>query len=411
MRDMDFKDYRRAARSTMTTERATNVTSLLRPRFIFGLCRQRPPLAWQLWVAGRNGRLVWRSPDAFCLLDPPVPTPPKTGRLATWTADNWPITIMTGATAALMACGAAVAFLVPRSELSVLTAVTMVIGALVGFVGAWIVQLARSAVELARSFGERRHLVQIIADHWSVRLLHAADPKDVPALIELATAVTGGAVLLAELRRVTTNSAATALCDQPKVHSVGLEVPAVVAIGANARLTKPGSRRVSMARGLPLLALTVLIGLVFTADLIADSERLACTPNCTDRPADLANALYWLVSHMLPFEPDGIEAKTWPSRLLGICWTLFGLLVVGTGVNLLFQNAVSRNKSAGVDIVARFNSDREAAEQPGSAAAEQVPRDQARSLPPAVWFATGVAAGLLVRRGSAGRRVSDRDLR
>lgn len=431
---LDFRQLRQAADSARAAELSGEVMPLVRPRLIAGLVRQRPRLATQLRIGGRDGRLVWCSPDAYCLLDPPPMTPARSGRLWTILDQYWSLAVALCVAGGLFAAVLVIvltASLVsepPYPDAVTLSAIALVAVGLALYLIFMVAHLSLGVLETAKSFGDGRHLERIVSDHWSVRLLHATDPDLLDDLIANTRARIGGKVLLVELRRVTTRDARAALANRPDAHPVGEEGqhPTVLAVGADARLTRP-RRRYRPARVLLLFLATVVAALSVTSWLIAGVERAACAPDCADRPARWVDALYWLVSRMLSFDADGITAATWEARLLGLAWTLFGLVILGAGVGLLLQEGLSRNRSAGAEIVDRFNSERRseeerAGQQAGQRASRDVGtgpdgttrRDQAggsgpeyRQVPVA-WFFAGLAVGLLIRRGSRRARVGRR---
>jgi hypothetical protein len=174
--------------------------------------------------------------------------------------------------------------------------------------GVWllfmVVQLVRSVVDFVRSFGDRRHLDRVLAHHWTVRLLHAVDPDQIGELVDMARRATGGAVLLVECRRISTAGADEKLHELPIAHVLpDVSASRALVLGPRARLTDPRTRRVSMVPGFVLLAMAVVAGVVVSAIIIADAERAACTSTCVDRPSTLPNAVYWLISRLLPFDP------------------------------------------------------------------------------------------------------------
>jgi hypothetical protein len=68
---ISFQVAREAATAVRRAERCRDVADVVRPRGIFGVLRSRAPVAIILYVAARDGRLVWRSPEAFAVLESP----------------------------------------------------------------------------------------------------------------------------------------------------------------------------------------------------------------------------------------------------------------------------------------------------------------------------------------------------
>ncbi len=257
-----------------------------------------------------------------------------------------------------------------------------------------------------RSLGERRHLDRIVGDHWHARLLHVDDPAALAGLIDEARRITGGAVLLLDPRRVTTEQARAAVADLPDARR--LPGTTVRVIGVRPRLTEPGTRRVSMVPGFLLLSAAVALGLAVSALLVAGAESTACAQACTDRPADWLSALYWLLSHLLPFEPDGLEAQTWSARWIGVPWSVFNILVLVTGIGLFVQRTVDASRSAGVDLAAQFNTERRAEEEAVVPAVAPAVGPAVASRPSATtvggMFAAGVAVGAAAAAAALRRR-------
>ncbi|MFY1635336.1 hypothetical protein ACN27F_19015 [Solwaraspora sp. WMMB335] len=404
---------RAAARAIGRADRSRAVRLLLRPRFISGVCRRRPPLAWQIWAADRGGRLIWRSPDAFCLLRPPAgPISNRPGRLAGWIVEYWPAGVAATASAASLTAAAVVSTALRHVSWSVTAVLALILAALLVYMLFMVVYMTREAVAFVRGFGHRRHIDRVLDQHWSVELLHVADWRQTGPLMAAAERVASGDAVLVDLRRISTAAAQQALADHPYAHRAGPGEPAVVVFGEHARLADPRTRRISMVPGLLLLVFVATLGLFWSADAIVETERALCPDGCADRPNTLPNALYWLTSHLLPFSPDGIEAKSWQTRILGICWSLFSLLVLVTGINLMFQRAVSSNETAGVDLVASFNTDRDAVDRAmgdramgdraigGLCREDRGVEDRTAArpgkLPSSAWFAAGLAAGAAI---------------
>lgn len=57
-----------AARPIRESEFGREAVDLVRPRGPLGVIRSRGPLSLLLYVAAREGRLVWRNPDSLALI-------------------------------------------------------------------------------------------------------------------------------------------------------------------------------------------------------------------------------------------------------------------------------------------------------------------------------------------------------
>jgi hypothetical protein len=69
--EISFDDCVAAARAVRKAEYGRHAYDTARPRGVSGLIRSRGPLFLLLYVASREGRLVWRDQAAFALLAPP----------------------------------------------------------------------------------------------------------------------------------------------------------------------------------------------------------------------------------------------------------------------------------------------------------------------------------------------------
>lgn len=67
-----YRECRAAARSVRLAEFGRTARRAARPVSVLGVVRGRGPIPVLLYVAGREGRLVWRSADEFAVLEPPI---------------------------------------------------------------------------------------------------------------------------------------------------------------------------------------------------------------------------------------------------------------------------------------------------------------------------------------------------
>lgn len=68
-------DIAAAIDSVHGQDRWREARAVLRPRRVFGFVRSGLPLRRRLALAAAQGRLVWQTPGAFVVLEPPVPLP------------------------------------------------------------------------------------------------------------------------------------------------------------------------------------------------------------------------------------------------------------------------------------------------------------------------------------------------
>ena len=73
MPELTWADCRATAQSVREAEHGREAVDLIRPRGPLGVLRGRGPLPLLLYVAARDGRLIWRGPDSVALLQPPGP--------------------------------------------------------------------------------------------------------------------------------------------------------------------------------------------------------------------------------------------------------------------------------------------------------------------------------------------------
>src|SRR5438046_611094 len=64
---------RRAAAAARRADHGAQAYRVARPRGQFGMFRDRGPLPVLLYVAAREGRLVWQDENSFAVLEPPLP--------------------------------------------------------------------------------------------------------------------------------------------------------------------------------------------------------------------------------------------------------------------------------------------------------------------------------------------------
>lgn len=68
-----FSECRAAAKTVRAAEFGGTATQVARPRGVLGIVRDRGPLTVMLYVAAREGRLVWQNANGFAVLEPPTP--------------------------------------------------------------------------------------------------------------------------------------------------------------------------------------------------------------------------------------------------------------------------------------------------------------------------------------------------
>jgi hypothetical protein len=313
------------------------------------LARKRAPLVLLIYLAGREARLRWTSPDEFAILQMPAPGRPS-ARRQTWpvrvlrVADSgweligffslpllaslfsiWAILAMVRngpPTIALMSAGTTVALLA-----------VAVLGMLLGILrSAFRDSVPASMAE----YSARLAAGSAAQDHWSVVIFHATTADRCAVLLgELMADNRLRGRLLCFEDGVTSIVAVHALRSSPAARQ-RFSAPPVLLLAQDSawRLTLrpvhpgivPFGRRVAV--GL-LIGLTVAV-LACLARVVADLEAGSCAPTaCADRPTTYGSAVYWLMNRLFGGDPEGIGAATIAGRVIGVCTTMLGIIVGG----------------------------------------------------------------------------------
>lgn len=306
------------------------VSSVVRP-YGAAIHRSRPPLTLRLYAAARDGRLVWRTPGEFALLEPPIVrmrdwVGSKAGR--TWLArlDRWWGGLVFGVPPfALMMLALPVAF-VPA--VGVIAASLLLLLATVYVV----VQMAGGALRLPFA-GRSSQGDEARGFHWTVTLCHATDPAHVDRLLraaldrskELAAAhiqpdiADGTHVVICLEQGITTTAARTEAVTSPSVLRAGPDGSGVLVVrdSDDFRPPDPDAQR-------PINVVPVLLGLApltvaANAVVVADIEQAACraAQDCAGRPATWLDAASWLLSQMA-FQDHELVAATSRAQILGL---------------------------------------------------------------------------------------------
>lgn len=338
--------------------------------------RGRGPTAVALYVAGREGRLVWRSPELFALLEqergrPRAPLLAGGVRLGLARVIDryWGVLVMAAPPGLALAAAAVAAGVSRLSEPTL--AGDVVVAALVLTLAAvvWTVGLMAASVVLAVVRGAARRrptgpksFASLTWWHWSVPLLHAADPDRVPELRDLlfqrrdrlvspevsadhlARGVTGprplpggdprhrvSSPLVVAHYGVTTAAALDRVIRAAEQSGGSVEVDAVVFLPALRPVTP---KEPAPVRGVAsVYVLASVLSVVVLALLVADVERDACGSACDGRPASFALAVRWVGQRLLLHDPPGLSPATTPAIVAGLL--LSALAVVGVLVLLV----------------------------------------------------------------------------
>lgn len=352
-------ECRAAARSIGAAEFGAEAIGVVRPRGPLGVLRSRGPLPLLLWVAAREGRLVWRGPESLALLRAPGdavdPLPDRRTALARRIVRGWDTLIFLGTAVLLLAGSAlcAVLWSAVGGDFLLWAGLVLALGALLHVA----VLLTCGALSLLIGFVRRRGRASASeraaelrsGPRWTMTLGHhvAADP---PRLLldevrrrldgilreEATDAAADRGVLLMHgpvteelvcLRRGMTTGWLRAATDSWSE---------VVEDGFTLRLADHPAEREPIRifdRGeflfwyLGGVAAMVLL----LAALVPGWERAVCGDACAGRPATYDLALRWLAQRLLLSDPDGLSPAA--GRTAAIGWlvsimSLTGLLVL-----------------------------------------------------------------------------------
>jgi nucleoside phosphorylase len=301
-----------------------------------GLHRARPPLAVLLYLAGREGRLVRESEDAFAVVEPPVArvtewaTGPYADRMLGRVTRWWDhlVFLVTGFVLLLVALPIA---LVSRSAalLAVLASVSYVALNMVAM-------LVKGSTSLARSMGTNALDDELRSYHWIMTLCHAVRPDDVERLVrgslgrsaELAEALPRdrafGTVALAWRTSCVTTPESRRRLEESDEFRVGTADWNMRRPSGEFRKTRTDAVR--PARFIPLLVVTAAVVIAVQAQTIAETERAACPAGaCGDRPVTFSRAVTWLLRHVALQFPG---PATWRSHVLGVLTAMMIFVVV-----------------------------------------------------------------------------------
>jgi nucleoside phosphorylase len=324
-----------AARAVRGAEHGSDAYNTVRPRGINGLGRARAPLFVLLWVAAREGRLVWQDADGFALLEPPRSD--KAWRYATGDprlpllrfADRWWDTLAMAVPPTLgmlVALGLGLSF--RGSPVVVVAALMLVVVSLCYIALLMLLGVVRQAYELIRSAATRKDEKRRAVDnapfvHWTLPLCHEGLPERSQALIDqvaerlhrLVVSETNQAArqrgtrikpldveetLAILLTGATTEAAREALVAataEPQAIGTDAKIAFMASFG-----DAPAPPHRALGTGAFVFLYLAVMAVIVLADatLVPDWERHACGPHaCDGRPTDYPSALVWTASQLL----------------------------------------------------------------------------------------------------------------
>ncbi|MEV0129409.1 hypothetical protein AB0H83_13260 [Dactylosporangium sp. NPDC050688] len=362
---MSFSQCRRAAASARSAEFGAQADRILRSAGVAGIFRSRAPLSVVLYVAGREGRLAWRSANSFAVLEPPPDWPrPAGGRLLRLVDRHWDL-LWFGVppTAALVAAVALIPLPAPRLAVLLLAlaamlyvTVLMVSAVLVMliWIAGWLLRPGRSRADPAAdtwSMPLVHHLPESggadliqLACACLVRLVTAEVRNTLPGLGAVATDVPVAETLRCPYRAGTTAATRTLLADWPRRLPPRHSGPDAVILLPTADAGREAPRQVIDSGAFFFwYVIGSAIVLLINANFVADLEREACTPgDCAGRPATYGSAVRWLGERLLLGDPSNISPATGQAWVLGWLTSIMAL----TAVLVFVAAVVQRTRSA-----------------------------------------------------------------
>jgi nucleoside phosphorylase len=331
------------------------VTDALRPRGVFGILRSRAPLPVILYLAARDGRLVWRGADAFAVLEPPrnARLGGRPGRLMRQVDRHWDLAMFAAPPTLLLAMALVTVpvgtvwgwspWLLGAALLFCLVAmlyVTLLMVAMIGTVAVrWMLDLPVRRRDERWAAEEMRFL------HWSMPLCHCADPAAARALLSQVTERLRGLVRVQVARAVGEVSArtetfevnepllclldgatTTAMRETITAAAVGAKVGGVTFLATGSESDVRAPKISGLGSGLGLYVVAVAIVVAAEAYLLAGFERAECEPACDGRPASYGTAFRWLAWRLINGNPPDLVPATSQAWVVGWLNTLLGVM-------------------------------------------------------------------------------------
>jgi nucleoside phosphorylase len=345
--DVSFPECRAAARAGAAAEFGRPVVNLLRPRTI-GIVRTRAPLAFQLYLASLDGRLVWRGSDSFAMLRRPADRRVKgSGHGLLWFADHqWHlvvlvvqfVTVVVGVLTLVAlrgVIGRGGVFAVAVSLELVLLVVILVDQ--LWMLGRLVWRGCRSLVGGRPSPG--RVAAELLPnEHWSLVMFHQADPARADELLaDVARRFTRLApddtTLVCLRDGVTTAPMREKVARWADGLTVFGDDPEVNLWFAGRPDAKPN--RIVETGSFFFLYLGGVVGVILAmAFLVPGWERAACPgPGCEGHPVTFALAVRWLAQRLLWSDPPHLTPVTLRAWIIGMM--VSGLTPISVGVAFL----------------------------------------------------------------------------
>lgn len=333
-----------------------------------GVFRARAPLPVLLYVAAREGRLVWRDASSFAVLEAPParPSPYRFGHVP-WVLRmldrQWEL-VLFGLPPALALLVAATTLPFPSLWLVGLLLAVLAIAYVTLLM---LIQLLFGGWRLARRLAGRGSdpaVDDLRSQHWCLRLCHQRDPAGVDDLLvlvvqrlerlvvaQVAVSATDAGVrvgalvptepLVCLLDGVTTDPMRGA------VRRAENRSPArsVAIITATAESGRPAPRGEASGWFFFLYLAGVATVVLVEARLVADWERGACDgSDCSGRPASYLPALRWLLQRLLLSDPNGLSPATTEAWVVGWLASIMAVTAVPVAGVALRQHWRARER-------------------------------------------------------------------
>lgn len=353
---LDLRCCRAIVRFLRSTRRWRQVINTVRPHLGMGVARAGLPLALLLYAAARDGRLVWRSPDEFVLLEPPIDRGSEWAarsdgtkwldRLSRW----WERIIMFGPGLVLLVLGIPVG-LATRDLLS--GAIVILLGCVYFVVQMSLGMLMTFCRYLAHQYGRPDRRSRSVEDHqssghWRITLCHIVETENTEELLRAAHTraaalsqhmhkqdpADGTHVVMCLESGITTEPARHAVANASWVIPLGFpdtEVYMIADPRFGLEVPEPDAKR--PANILPLLLFAFVAFVPGIAFQVAAVERDACDnfTECAGHPTTWATAVRWLLDRFL-FQPGELTAATLQAQLLGYAAPLVAVLITACAV-------------------------------------------------------------------------------
>jgi nucleoside phosphorylase len=371
MRSVSLAQCRAAVREVRGAPHGARALDQVRPRGSFGITRSRPPVALVLYLAAREGRLVWQGPDAFALLERPLARAgPRSGHLTLSLLRlldrYWELLLLSVPSALALLCAVALIPFRPLWTVAVvlcLLVLLYVAGLMTAFVARAVLHGARGSTAIRDP--DRAGAEWLPSEHWSTPLCHHPDPdraeeflrtvsarlhRIILGEVAAATARLGARARAVEvtetlvclLRGVTTDELAGAVVRASVEGRAGIgEVALLASLG---RREGPDERPVDTGSFLFWYVGGAATVLLIEAYLVARWEAAACAPDrCAGHPATYLSALRWLAQRLLLNDPPGLSPVTWSASVIGWLTSLVSLTGVLVAVAALVQHLRARS--------------------------------------------------------------------